>query len=442
MTTAEFIVAHRTDDPRQLALQASRFPDVDMPYALSQIQGWQAARRKLPSFAANQDIVYPPHLSMEQCSSEATALYKAEAVRRLLDSFKGEEDASDKCYVASMTDLTGGFGVDFYFVSRHFRRAQYTERNAELCQVVEHNLKVLGADNASVVCGDAVEQLRTIDPQTLIFIDPARRDAHGARTFAISDCTPDVMELLPDLRRKARFVMIKLSPMLDWHKAVSDLHPLVTDVDIVAVDGECKELLLTLDMKRGDVHGDVQKEGDEKNTDGHDYLVVRCADLPSSSFAFRYTSDGGYAIDVQHASQQDDMTSQSAALSPLLTPDQTPSYLYEPNASVMKAGCFRELELTFGASQISANSHLFTSEQLIPGFPGRRFAVDAVTSFNKRQLKDALRDVTNANITVRNFPMTVAVLRKKLKLKDGGNTYIFATTTDGGEHVLLITHKE
>lgn len=430
MTTAEFIVAHRTDNPRQLALQASRFPDVDMPYALSQIQGWQAARRKLPSFAANQDIVYPPHLSMEQCSSEATALYKAEAVRRLLDSFKGEEDASDKGFGDSMTDLTGGFGVDFYFVSRYFRRAQYTERNAELCKVVEHNLKVLGADNASVVCGDAVEQLRTIDPQTLIFIDPARRDAHGARTFAISDCTPDVMELLPDLRRKARFVMIKLSPMLDWHKAVSDLHPLVTDVDIVAVDGECKELLLTLDMKRGDAHND-----DNTQAAKHDYVVVRCADLPSSSFAFRYTSDGGCAIDTP---QPTDV----ASMSPLLGADHTPSYLYEPNASVMKAGCFRELELTFGARQISANSHLFTSEQLIPGFPGRRFAVDTVTSFNKRQLKEALRNVTSANITVRNFPMTVAVLRKKLKLKDGGNTYIFATTTDGGEHVLLITHKE
>lgn len=430
MTTAEFIVAHRTDNPRQLALQASRFPDVDMPYALSQIQGWQAARRKLPSFAANQDIVYPPHLSMEQCSSEATALYKAEAVRRLLDSFKGEEDASDKGFGDSMTDLTGGFGVDFYFVSRYFRRAQYTERNAELCKVVEHNLKVLGADNASVVCGDAVEQLRTIDPQTLIFIDPARRDAHGARTFAISDCTPDVMELLPDLRRKARFVMIKLSPMLDWHKAVSDLHPLVTDVDIVAVDGECKELLLTLDMKRGDAHND-----DNTQAAKHDYVGVRCADLPSSSFAFRYTSDGGCAIDTP---QPTDV----ASMSPLLGADHTPSYLYEPNASVMKAGCFRELELTFGARQISDNSHLFTSEQLISGFPGRRFAIDAVTSFNKRQLKDALRNVTSANITVRNFPMTVAVLRKKLKLKDGGDTYIFATTTDGGEHVLLITHKE
>lgn len=442
MTTAEFIVAHRTDDPRQLALQASRFPDVDMPYALSQIQGWQAARRKLPSFAANQDIVYPPHLSMEQCSSEATALYKAEAVRRLLDSFKGEEDASDKGCGASMTDLTGGFGVDFYFVSRHFSRAQYTERNAELCQVVEHNLKVLGADNATVVCGDAVEQLQTIDTQTLIFIDPARRDAHGARTFAISDCTPDVMELLPALRRKARFVMIKLSPMLDWHKAVSDLHPLVTDVDIVAVDGECKELLLTLDMKRAEAHGDVHKEDDEKNVDSHDYVSVRCADLPSSSFAFRYTSDGSYVIDVQPASQQSDITPQSAMLSPSLSADHTPSYLYEPNASVMKAGCFRELELTFGARQISDNSHLFTSEQLISGFPGRRFAVDTVTSFNKRQLKEALRDVASANITVRNFPMTVAILRKKLKLKDGGDTYIFATTTAGGEHVLVITHKE
>ena len=429
MTTAEFIVAHRTDDPRQLALQASRFPDVDMPYALSQIQGWQAARRKLPSFAANQDIVYPPHLSMEQCSSEATALYKAEAVHRLLDSFKGEEDVSDKGFGDSMTDLTGGFGVDFYFVSRHFRRAQYTERNAELCQVVEHNFKVLGADNASVVCGDAVEQLRTIDPQTLIFIDPARRDAHGARTFAISDCTPDVMELLPDLRRKARFVMIKLSPMLDWHKAVADLGN-VSEVHIISVKNECKELLLVLSAA-GDGQGaaaglrvccvDCQPHADgawhyvsEEYTDGDDFSGTPSCGFPSSA-------------------------APSASLSTALL--QPGAWIYEPNASIMKAGCFAMLSARYGMPQVAQNSHLFLSESLVEAFPGRRFQVCAVTELNKKALRQALSGIAKANIAVRNFPLSVADLRKKLKLKDGGDTYIFATTLADSRHVLIITKK-
>ena len=237
MTTAEFIQEYREKDTRQLALQSARFPDVDMPYALDQIKGWQTARRKLPTWAACDGIVYPPHLSMEQCSSEPTAQYKLHLAM---------EWARRVDHASSMTDLTGGFGVDFSFTSCAFASATYVERNAQLCHMVEHNLPLLGIDNAKVVCADAVDYLSTLDMQTMIFLDPARRDQHGAKTVMLADCTPDVVQLLPQLLKKSCFTMLKLSPMLDWHKAVEDLHGTVREVHIVSVGGECKELLLVL----------------------------------------------------------------------------------------------------------------------------------------------------------------------------------------------------
>ena len=290
MTTAEFIQEYREKDTRQLALQSARFPDVDMPYALDQIKGWQTARRKLPTWAACDGIVYPPHLSMEQCSSEPTAQYKlnlamewasrVESSELRVESFEGGVESSENevesselrvesselrvdnsseqpatlnsqlstlnCHASSMTDLTGGFGVDFSFTSCAFASATYVERNAQLCHMVEHNLPLLGIDNAKVVCADAVDYLSTLDMQTMIFLDPARRDQHGAKTVMLADCTPDVVQLLPLLLKKSRFTMLKLSPMLDWHKAVEDLQGMVREVHIVSVGGECKELLLVL----------------------------------------------------------------------------------------------------------------------------------------------------------------------------------------------------
>ena len=312
MTTAEFIQEYREKDTRQLALQSARFPDVDMPYALDQIKGWQTARRKLPTWAACDGIVYPPHLSMEQCSSEPTAQYKlnlamewscriessefrvesseegVESSELRVESSEREVESSElrvensegevnnssseqpatlnsqlstlnpqpatlnsqlstlNCHASRMTDLTGGFGVDFSFTSCAFASATYVERNAQLCHMVEHNLPLLGIDNAKVVCADAVDYLSTLDMQTMIFLDPARRDQHGAKTVMLADCTPDVVQLLPQLLKKSRFTMLKLSPMLDWHKAVEDLQGTVREVHIVSVGGECKELLLVL----------------------------------------------------------------------------------------------------------------------------------------------------------------------------------------------------
>lgn len=399
MTTAEFIREYRERDIRQLALQANRFPDVDMPYALDQIQGWQIARRKLPKWAACDGVIFPPHLSMEQCSSEPTAQYKLNLAM---------EWAERVGHASSMTDLTGGFGVDFSFTSCAFNAATYVERNEQLCHIVEHNLPLLGLNNATVVCADAVEYLSTVEPQTMLFLDPARRDEHGAKTVMLADCTPDVVQLLPKLLEKSRFTMLKLSPMLDWHKAVDDLQGTVREVHIVSVGGECKELLLVLSTV-------VESE-----------LKVYCADLSTasgSSSLFVYTPGSSAPV----------------VNSKLKT--QNSKFVHEPNASIMKAGCFDELAAAYGVSPVSRNSHLFLSDEPVEDFPGRSFVVERVTTMNKGELRKALVGIEKANIATRNFPLTVAELRKRLKIKDGGDVYIFATTTAEGEHLLLISRK-
>ena len=501
MTTAEFIQEYREKDTRQLALRSARFPDVDMPYALDQIKGWQTARRKLPTWAACDGIVYPPHLSMEQCSSEPTAQYKLnlamewscriESSELRVESSAMEVESSElrvensegevnnfssgqpatlnsqlstlnpqpatlnsqlstlNCHASSMTDLTGGFGVDFSFTSCAFASATYVERNAQLCHMVEHNLPLLGIDNAKVVCADAVDYLSTLDMQTMIFLDPARRDQHGAKTVMLADCTPDVVQLLPQLLKKSRFTMLKLSPMLDWHKAVEDLQGTVREVHIVSVGGECKELLLVLSEE-------IESE-----------LKVFCADLEAGGSGEAGLSGGSSSSSSSSLSSEPSFPrtpSSPSAPSHPSTPSlsaslfvyapgsscpapnsklktQNSKFLHEPNASIMKAGCFDELAAAYGVSPVSRNSHLFLSAEPVDGFPGRSFSIERVTTLNKRELRQALAGIEKANIATRNFPLSVAELRKRLKLKDGGDVYIFATTTAEDEHLLLISHK-
>lgn len=445
MTTSEFVKQFRQADPRKLALQASRYPDVDMPYALNQIQGWQTALRKLPSWAACDGVVYPPHLNMEQCSSEATARYKQQVARRWAERIPNASRTS-------MTDLTGGFGVDFSFTSRCFDCATYVERNASLCEVVGANLPRLGIRNAQVKCAEAEAVLKQTEPQTMIFLDPARRDEHGAKTVLIADCTPDVCQLLPSLMQKSQFVMLKLSPMLDWHKAIVDLDGKVREVHIVSADGECKELLLVL------------------APDGKPEVQVFCVDIlskpdsqgvyPRSEFVYSIATNAQEEI-VENNSKLENSTSAQPTNSTFnIQNSKLPSatnltlniehltlninnstFLFEPNASVMKAGCFDEIARAYGICAISRNSHLFLSDHETDGFPGRAFVIDAVTTMNKRQLRQTLSGMKQANIAVRNFPLSVAELRKRLKLSDGGDTYIFATTTSEGDHILMLTHK-
>lgn len=379
---------------------------------------------------------------MEQCSSEPTARYKQQVVRRWLARLGAGQGGA----ATSMADLTGGFGVDFSFTSRCFASATYVERNAALCDVVRGNMPCLGISNAQVMCAEAEDCLATMPQQTMLFLDPARRDEHGAKTVLIADCTPDVCHLLPLLMSKARFVMLKLSPMLDWHKAIADLQGTVREVHIVSVGGECKELLLVLSALDGAASSaDTGSDGVEAG------VRVCCVDIMAKADAEGEYKRSEFCYTIGGAS--DNPPTPNPLNSQLSTPNSQPStpnsqlstlnsqFLLEPNASIMKAGCFTELGKAYGIRAISSNSHLFLSTDRVEDFPGREFVVEAVTTLNKRQLKETLGCLQQANISVRNFPMSVAELRKRLKLRDGGDTYIFATTTREGERVLIVGHK-
>ena len=395
--TRNFIHQHLEDDVRQLALQGGKNPEVDLPLALEQIAGRQKARTKIPSWAAIDSILYPPHLSMEQCSSEPTAKYKAKMA--------GEGDL--------FVDLTTGFGVDAAFISKGFSKAICIECQEQLCSIISANFKQLGLTHVQVICGDATEYLNTMPHADLLMIDPARRDEHGARTFGIADCTPNVLEMMDEMTKKADRIIIKLSPMLDWRKAVSDIESEnhhVSCVHIVSVNNDCKELL-------------IEVRGASKEVKSS--MSVVCVNLLSDGREERFEFDA--------------LAPQSATPTSFPT---NPIFLYEPNASIMKAGCFGLLSERFSLSQLDSNSHLFVSETEVQDFPGRCFVINQITTMNKRDLKDVLTSISRANIAVRNFPMTVAELRKRLRLQDGGDVYIFATTVANQGHRLFICRKK
>ena len=504
--TFDFIRQHQDDDVRQLAFLGSKYPEVDMPFALDQIRGRKMARVKLPRWASIDGIIYPPHISMEQCSSEQTALYKAELAARLLglspsSSENGEEKEkesenasnlhlSEICEFAGkgavdsefakneatckkqqilteskenvneikeephegdfseetgFVDLTGGFGVDFsYIASRLGVKSMYVERQAHLCEAAKENFGRLGLKNAIVKNGDGIEVLHSFASKKddaasdslgitedqsrsllktnlglkLIFIDPARRDDAGNKVVSLKDCTPDVTLLQEEMLSKADYVIIKLSPMLDWHRAISELSH-VREVHIISVNNECKELLLVLsarnmgEMEASSADGEVKHAGNLRIYCVNDAQSFVCDEL--------------------------DMESSSVKIAPSTLEEM--QYLYEPNASLMKAGCFGVLSGRYDARMLSKNSHLFVSREPIAAFPGRSFRIIAISSFNKKELKRHLSGITKANIATRNFPLSVAELRKRLKLKDGGETYIFATTLSDESHVLVITEK-
>ena len=412
--TLQYVRQHADDDVRQLALRGSKNAEVDLQQALQQIAGLQTARRKLPSWAETDAIVFPPHLNMEQCSSEQTARYKAAVVKQLMKENSESSESSENSESSELSDpltlldLTGGLGVDFSFLSPHFARSVYVEQQEELCRLARHNFGVLGI-KAEVVCADGTEYLHQLSQATVIFLDPARRDVHGSRTYGIADCTPNVLDIKDELLQKSRFVMLKLSPMLDWRKAVSDLgEQHVREVHIVSVQNECKELLVLLSSK------------------GQGTRLV-CEDIPHHSTIFEN-------IDHKDLSPQGRLEGVSEVTEG--------DYLFEPNASIMKAGCFAEVASHFSIAQLAPNSHLYVSDQLIADFPGRTFRIETIATMNKRELKEKIAPLGRANITVRNFPLSVAELRKRLKLSEGGSNYLFATTLANGNHVLMVCRKQ
>ncbi len=307
--TLRFIREHRRDDVRSLALQARRYPSVDMPAAITQISGWQIAKEKIPAWAENEHILYPAHLSLEQCSSQATAQYKAEIITNLLHT-EQEHPAqnSTPASAGTFTDLTGGFGIDCAYLSR-FGHATYVERQETLCQIAAHNFPVLGLNHLRLPRRQRPPSARD-GTRGLYIYRPARRDGHGGKTVAIGDCEPDIAALEELLLRKARHVLVKLSPMLDLTLALNDLKH-VREAHIVSVGNECKELLLLLGQGEG----------------------VPADDIPIHCVNFTGVPAPQALVFTRRQEKE-----RACPYTP-----QLKSYLYEPNASVLKAGAFRSL---------------------------------------------------------------------------------------------------
>ncbi len=392
--TAEFISRHATEsDTARLALLARGEPDVDLHFALDQIAGRQRAKDKLPSWAGHDNIIYPPRLAMEQCSGEATARYKASLA-----------SAGDL-----MVDLTGGFGIDCAAIATRFSRAIYVEQNPTLCAIARHNFATLGLRHIEVVNDTAEHFLTTLDNDTdLIYLDPARRDSAGRRTYAISDCTPDVAQLAPTLLHLAKQVIVKLSPMLDLRHVATHL-PGVNAIHIIGSGGECKELLAILSNQPADTES----------------IAVTCHHITT-------TANQTLHFPLAHTNQP----------APVWSGDDTDArHLFEPNPTLMKAGATALLAKRFGLTTIARDSHLLVGPNDVPDFPGRRFNISAVTSMNKKALRTALNGITRANVAVRNFPLTAPELRQRLHLADGGENYIFGTRLNDGQTRIFICTK-
>ena len=344
--------------------------------------------KKLPTWATDEGIVFPTRLSLEQCSGEKAAQYKGELVKRLFP--QGGE---------SMADLTGGLGVDFSFAARNFKKAFYIERQAALCEAARNNFPRIGLNNAEIIEGDGIDFLKNTEPVDFIFIDPARRDNAGRKTVLIEDCEPDVLSFLPLLWQKTKCIVLKLSPMLDLNRAIKGLG-CVSETHIVADGGECKELLLVL-------------KPEAENTN------IYCVD-GQQQFIFT--------------------TEEETAAIPTYT-SEIKDYIYEPCTAILKAGAFKLVAQRFQLEKLHPNSHLYTSDQFVENFPGRSFSVKQVSTFSKKDLRDLCKSVEKANLTIRNFPGSVAELRKRLKLKEGGDAYWFATTLANEKHVIIDTRK-
>lgn len=392
---------NREADIRPLALK--KVPEgVDVSWCLSQIEGYQLAKRKLPSWADTEGIWFPPRLSMEQCSSEHTAEYKREIAERLVGNSRE----------ATLVDLTGGFGVDFAYMARNFSKALYVERQEVLCDVAKHNFRSLGLEQAQVMNADGTEVLNGMETKDVIYLDPARRNDSGRKTIAIADCMPDVTSLQDILLSKGKHVIVKLSPMLDISQALRYLKK-VEEVHVVSVKGECKELLFVLNA-----------------TASNATVTFYCVNLNTKDaplITTRTMHDKAEIAVVAHGDLQGML-------------------LFEPNASIMKGGMQAEFAAQYGVRQLHPQSNLFVctqeeadamGEERLQHIPARSFRIMEASDFSKQALKQMLRDTRKGNLTVRNFPTTVAELRKKLKLQEGGDTYFFATTLYDGTHALI-----
>ena len=418
--TLDYIRAHVHDDVRQLAFRPVP-AGVDLRTALIQIEGRQLAAHKLPTWAATDGLLFPPRLALEQCSSEVTAAYK----RRVVESLHHHDSISNDSF-STFLDLTGGLGIDFTAIAPLFERAIYVEQQEQLCNLARHNFPLLGLADAEVRCAEAEETLDSFSAPlyqcspslekklTVIFIDPARRDAAGHKVARIEECAPNVCSLQDLLRATADFILIKLSPMLDVTAALMALRDIV-EVHIVSVCGECKELLF---LMRGNHQNRLNRQ-DSEQAPSPETCPVYCIDLLTADIMSSFT-----------------FTRAEEAAAPLQLAGSLSTYLYEPNSSILKAGAFKTVCQRFPVYKLASQSHLYTSQQLITDFPGRIWRIMDSATFSKQDLRRLLAGITAADLTVRGFPISVAALRRQLRLREGGQHQFIATTL-GQQRLLL-----
>jgi hypothetical protein len=383
----EFIRSREQDAPDRLLLSAGKYPGVDIPFVVEQIIARQAAREKLPTWHAERRVVYPSRLAVEQSSSEITAAYK----QRLL--------AGD-----TACDLTGGLGVDTRALSTATREIVYVERDHACCRAARENFAVLNVANARVLREDAANAVKTVAADTY-YIDPSRRTRENKRVFSLADCGPDVLQLKPLLLERARRVIVKCSPMLDITEMLH-LFPECEEIHVLAVKNECKEILLLL---------------------GKEYRPGQ-----ATLHAVNITAGGEQRLSFTRQEEQEATPAQATAIR---------AYLYEPNSALLKAGAFKIVATRLDVEKLHPRGNLYTSDRFLPDFPGRIFAVDEVIDFSGKALRLLAARCPKANVTARNFTLTVAALREKSGIKEGGDIYLFATTLAGKGGVLLLCHK-
>lgn len=394
------VFKHLHDDVQQLALQRNRYPylsDADFRFFLQQIEGRQRTRDKLPTFAQKADWWYPVRLSCEQCSSEATACYKTQ----IIQSFNSQPSTFN-----TLIDLTGGYGIDTFFMAQHAEQAHYVERNAELCAIAEHNFSLYRphiqihnttseAFLSSLPISDTqlpISNIQYPTSHTLIYLDPARRSQSGSKVFRIEDCEPNVTNLLSALRKHASHILIKFSPMLDITAALRVLGK-DWDTHIVAVHNEVKEVLLT--------------------TGANTIHAVNICATHTDRFVFSHEDEKNAPMQIASDIKQ---------------------YIYEPNAAIIKAGAYRLVGERYGLQKLDTNTHLYTSNTLLPDFPGRVWEViDAEIKDPKKQLDAQAK----YSIISRNYPLSPDQLRKKYKLKDGDEYYLIAARHNAKPKLIL-----
>ena len=414
--TQQYIAEHSKDDVSYLALHPSKDPQVDMAVALQQIAGRQKAKEKLPEWYATEGILYPKKVSMEQCSSSQTAEYKASLV-------EGN----------SFADFSGGFGVDTVALARKFNKGYYVEPQEELCKLFQHNCKVLDINNVNIVNGTMEENLAATGPVDTIYLDPSRRDTHGRKVVALEDCVPNLLEWKERLLAKCNTLMVKLSPMIDIFQTLRDL-PETYAVHVVAVEGECKEVVFLL-VQNGMVNSTRRDAPWHVSTKGTNERNV-----PTTGTTI--TDPTIIAVDIyKSAKTRIQTTLQTERTTPPLIATELGTYLYEPNAAVMKAGVFNALSEQFQISKLAKNTNLFTADELHEDFPGRVFRIEAVHEFHPRKTAKELSHLASASIAVRNFPLTAEELRKTLKIKDGNACYLYGCTLWNDRKFLVICSK-